>query len=219
MKLRAFTLAEILIVLMIIGVIAVLMLRNLRSDDFKEKTYIAKAYKAIDTFDQASSQIRDVESTNCPLGLLMYKSGFNADGSYDFEIGVVNSSGNVVNAQEALDIYGEHVKFEKSGFSFCDYTKYCEIQKAKGNDIEPDDIPGAKLPGDIYVGIKMDGVIDCPNFYLPESNGVLTVRADMKGNMPKCWAKLFIDVNGVDGPNEEGKDIYIYGLDALGVHH
>ncbi|MBR2068172.1 MAG: type II secretion system protein [Candidatus Gastranaerophilales bacterium] len=215
MKKTAFTLAELLITIMLIGTISVAMLRNVKSSDFKDRTNIAKAYKAIDIFDQASSQIRDVESEHCPIGQMLYKTGVKADGTYDYEIGVINSKGETVSAAELLEIYSEHIKFEKTGFSFCTYSPYCNTA-----GYAADKVSGAKLPGDIYIGLYVDGVKDCPDFYLPEVKQIVTVRNDFKTKKkPQCWAKLLVDTNGLDQPNALGKDIFVYGIDALGVHH
>ena len=225
MKNKAFTLAEILIVLVIIGVLAVIMMRNLRADNIKEKTYTAKAYKAILAFDQAAMQIRDINKTNCPMGKFIFSSGLKSGSTseYDYEIGLVNADKTVVNSQQALDIFGEEIKFTQTNLDFCNYSKYCENTNAgiaeEEDKIKAGDIPAAKMAGDVYVGIRVHDIEDCPSFHFPQIENALSPKTKLDGGTPQCWATLYIDANGKDEPNVEGRDIYKFGLDALGVYH
>ena len=213
MKNKAFTLAEILIVLTLIGIISIVMIRSTRSDNIDEKTNIAKAYKAIEVFDEASANVRDMgNKTDCPMGTLMYTTGKKADGTYDYEIGLNLDADNKENS--FFNIYSNYVKYEKTGLNFCNFSKYCS------NNSITTPIPAVKISGDTYVGIQiLDSVSDCPNFYLPEVSGVITQRTKLKGGKAQCWAKLYIDTNGLNGPNTLGKDVFVFGMDENGINH
>lgn len=191
---NAFTLAEVLICLMIIGVIAVVMIKNLRTQDFTEKSYIANGFKALETVQQASLKIRDLENTSCPMGSFMV----NVAGTYDYTL--VNASGTNANTTEVLNLYNNYLKLESVGINFCDYTGYCSNSAIKG----------AKLPGNVYIGFEVTSVTNCPNYYLPNSSTLLTGEG-------KCWGKLYVDTDGPKGPNQLGKDVFVMGLNEKGV--
>ena len=73
--------------------------------------------------------------------------------------------------------------------------------------------------GDVYVGIRVHDIEDCPSFHFPQIENALSPKTKLDGGTPQCWATLYIDANGKDEPNVEGRDIYKFGLDALGVYH
>ena len=220
MKNKAFTLAEILIVLVILGALSVVMMQSLRSDNFSKKEYIAKAYKVINTFDEAAVNIRDINSTDCPMGTFLYKSAKNADGTYDYELGLKLPASNQDKA--VLDIFGKYIKFEKTNLNFCDYSGYCENVN-KDIETEADkitNIPAVRFSKNMYAGLKLlSEVSDCPDYYLPEISSKITPKTKVSGEKPQCWAKLYADVNGIDAPNELGKDIFVFGLDENGIYH
>ena len=210
MKNKAFTLAEILIVMTIMGILAIVMIQNIKTDTMSEKTNYAKAYKAIEVFDEASANIRHASDADCPLGSLMYTTGKNANGTYDYDIGLNLPDSDKEEA--ALNIYSKYIKFDKTNLNFCNFSKYCA-----DNDIS--NLAGARFSNDIYIGLEiLDSISDCPDFYMPETEGVITQKTKVNGKKAQCWAKLYIDVNGNDGPNTLGKDIYIFGLDENGIN-
>lgn len=193
-KKQAFTLAEILICLVIIGFIALIMIKNVKTKDFTEKTYIASAFKAFESVQQASVKIRDSETESCPTGSFMV----NVAG--DWEYTLVNSSGINANTEEVLNLYGNYLKFENIGINFCDYTSFCSDEEIKG----------AKLPGNMYIGFEVTEIEDCPDYYMPNTATIINGSG-------KCWGKLYVDVDGTKGPNTLGKDVYVIGLNESGL--
>ncbi len=202
MKNKAYTLAEILITLTIVGMLAVIMFKNLRTDDHMEKTFVPKALKAIEVFGEASTQILDVDNANCPMSEFIINNN---------TIGLYNSSGKAVSSQEAFNMFAKFIKFEKSGINFCDNSGYCESSTS---------IPAGRISADTYVGLAVTSVTDCPDYYKPGVDTKVSVTTDLlTGAKTKCWAKLYIDVNGAEGPNTEGKDVFVLGMDRRGVHY
>ena len=207
----AFTLAEVLITLVIISFISIISIKTIKNnnDSFSGKDDYARVYKVIENFDYAFAQIRDLEKINCPMGKFINKTKIATSGTkYAYE--------KVLNAADAtavFDILKNYIKFDEEDLNFCDYSGYCDDSTQANN-------PAGKIAGDIYVGINMyDNISDCPNYYMPDA-GLITVRTDVKtGDKPKCWGNLLIDINGAKSPNSEGEDVYIFGLDENGIHH
>lgn len=207
MKSKAYTLAEILLVIVIIGVLSSLMIANLKTDKQINKTYIAKVMKVINDFEGASAEIMSIDTTRCPMGTFIG----NLAGVEEFVL-MDESGSNVANATDAVDTFANFIKFQQKGISFCNFTSYC-------NDAN---IIGAKYTGDIYVGIeKFEALEDCPEYKLPN-------MANMAANFPapknhitdtveKCWGKLYIDADGPNGPNTFGNDVFIFGLGKNGI--
>ncbi len=191
---KAYTLAEVLMCMVIIGFLAIIMVRNIKTKDFTEKNYTANALKIIQNMQQASLKIRELEKENCPT------ESFMVSVLDTWEYTLVDSSGNNLEAAEVIDLYGKYLKFEDSGFKFCDYTTYCSN----------DDIIGAKIAPESYIGIEITSIEDCPEYYIPGSDATTAGKG-------KCWGKLYIDVDGKKGPNTLGKDIFVYGLNETGV--
>ncbi len=191
---KGFTLAEVLVCMVIIGILAIIMVQNVKTKDFKEQGYIANALKIAENIQQASLKIREIEKTNCPM------ASFMVDIMGTWEYALINSSGNNATASDVINLYAKYIKFENTGLKFCDYTSYCSDDK----------IIGAKVPPESYIGIEVISVSDCPSYYIPGS----TTTTPGKG---KCWGKLYIDVDGNKGPNQLGKDVFVYGLNEIGV--
>ena len=191
---KAFTLVEILLCMVIIGVIAVVMVQTIKTKDFTEKSYIANALKIMDNIEQASLKIRELEKTNCPMGMFM----INIMDTWEYAL--VNSSGNSASATDVINLYAKYLKFENTGLKFCDHTGYCSN----------DDIIGAKIHSDSFIGFEITSTEDCPNYYMPGSDTLTNGKG-------KCWGKLYMDVNGTKGPDELGKDVFIFGMNEIGI--
>lgn len=209
-KKPAFTLVETMIVVILIGIISLTCVKNIRQNDTHGKEYIAKAYKVIENIDYALGQIRDLDKTNCPLGSFIIKNKIATSGTkYAYELGLLNVS----TSSDMFNVLKDYIKFEQTGLNFCDYSGYCSS----------DNYPAGRISGDIYIGTELyASVSNCPSYYTPEGELIDLTSDSMKefktGDFPKCWGRLLVDVNGAQGPNTEGQDIFIYGLDANGIH-
>ena len=203
MKNRAFTLAEMLICIVVMGLLAVATISNMKFQNFNDKKYVASAYKVVQEFQQASMEIISNDKESCPVGKFMA----------DNEFQLVNSSGSSPSLTEIMEIFAKHMKIEKIGSSFCDNTTYCtKISKASNK------ITGARLPGEIYVGIeKYDKISDCPSYIDLNKKETITPAKDFNNNTIKCWGQLYVDADGSKGPNALGEDVYIFGLGENGL--
>jgi len=207
MKKFAFTLAEIMLSMMVIGILSIIMLRNIKPQNFTEKSYVASANKLVSLYQDATLKIQEFDSNVCPNGKLMTKIG------NDWHITLYNADKEEIDAQEMIELYGNFIKFESDSFEFCDNTTYCS----------DDSIIGARLPGNMYLGFEvLDSIGDCPSYYLPGNetiNPAPTVFNVVSGEQEtaQCWAKYYIDVDGKKGPNALGKDVFVFGIDDKGL--
>ena len=114
---KAFTLGEILIALIIVGIISVILLRNIKMETFDEKANTLRAYKAISAIDDATAKIREVEKISCPTGSFME----NSTGALIYTIR--NSAGSAAaNSADLVALFGKYIKYQTSSLNFCDYT-------------------------------------------------------------------------------------------------
>lgn len=210
MKLKkAFTLAEISISIIIIGVICVIMIGALNPKKYDEKTNTASLMKTLEFISQASVQIMDMEDAKCPARSFMIKPA----GSAAWEFAILNSSGSSASAQEVAELFGEHLKYESNIISFCDYTSYCSDSNIKG----------AKLPNGAYIGFEITSTVqDCPAYRMPyeeTDTPAPTKYSKSTGTFEtaKCWGKLYIDTNGLKSPDTLGQDVYVFGLGENGI--
>ncbi len=194
---KAFTLAEIMVCISVMGILAVVMLMNIKPENFNKKSNIANAYKAIDEFEKASQMIREKETNAVPSGNFMTKI------LDEYEYAIINEDGSLKDANEVLELFQKYMKIENVGEEFCDNTGYCS---------SGDSYTGAKLTSEVHVGLEvLDKIEDCPIPKIPiDPDAVVPERG-------KCWGKLYVDTNGKKEPNNEGEDVFIFGLNEKGV--
>lgn len=218
MKKTAFSLAELLVCLILIGFMAVLALNGFKTGAFKEKQRRAEAYKVFSNFSHITAKLLESYPENFPSGALMYPVA----GTYNY--GIYNDDGEVANESDIVDIYSKLAQFKKSkvkdpetgemvALNFCNYSD-CEALGLK-EDVE---IPGALWFSNVYIGFlknPSDKLIDeCPSYFSPEHDEEISFPDDSK---KYCWGKLYVDTNGKSGPNTLGQDVYIFGLDETGI--
>ena len=211
---KAFTLAEILICMAIIGALGVVLMRSISNQNFDEKEYALKAHKAMRLIDEASAQIIQSEVEQVPAGAFM----INTAGSWEYVIcSAANSCTNKATSQKLIDLYKKYIKFESTTSNFkSNYTGYSSA---------PTSIYGAKIPGEIYIGMEVNSnnsITACPStVYIPASelktNETFVASTTANTSDKKCWGKIYIDTNGKKGPNELGKDVYVFGMGEFGI--
>lgn len=212
MKLKGFTLAEVSIALIIMGIICSIMLNSLNPNKSREKLDKIAAQKAIALFEETTVQMLEKHKTNFPLGAWMAEGVNN---TWEF-VTYKDGDGNEAESIDIVDFYKEYIEFDSDVIDFCDFT---ELEACDDKNIK-----GAKLPNGVYFGIEKFDSADttCPQYYLPQDNSLYLnpVQFDSKTNNfieKKCWGKIYFDINGPKAPNEEGKDIFIYGMGEYGL--
>lgn len=211
---KAFTLIEVVICITILGIIAIVMLKSISDQNFNEKEYALKAHKAIRLIDEASAQIIQSESEWLPTGAFMTKS----TGSWEYAVCTAPSScTTLASSSQIINLFRRYIKFENTypGTYKNFYTGY---------DI-PDGSSGGIIQGKIYVGFENNAnntIKACPDeVYIPTSeqkNGTdFVVSSTIDTSNKNCWGKVYIDTNGNKGPNELGKDIYVFGMGEFGI--
>ncbi len=213
MKSKAFTLAEIIIVLTIIGVLATIMMVTVRPDKFREDVNLANARKAIEFINQAAVQIMDLEHVQCPSSAFMVKPA----GTSTWEFDLLDEDGDAADSEAIAALFGNYMKYETGIVDFCAATGACPSGTAANT------IMGARTTGDIYIGFeKFANIGNCPAYRIPgETTDTaapksLNVRTGDQESV-QCWGKIYIDVDYKDTRNIIGDDLYVYGLGQYGI--
>ena len=236
-KFTAFTLAETLITLTTIGVLAAIMISLMDVTSVYEKTDAAKVYKAFEEVQQAAAKIRSTETGKCPEGTFLTKirnmsqSDILAADAYNYEYALYKDDDATTLAPTAdvARLFAQYLRFEQGRYAppqayspvtFCNYTSYCSNNA----------IVGGKMAGDVYIGFEVFGdtaVQTCPKeLYMPKFN-----KEDYKNHQyyeyitktdaqaGKCWGKVYVFVKRNKAQNTLGKDIFVWGLDENGLTH
>jgi len=232
---NAFTLMEITVAMMLIGIFAIAVTKAINLKEFDAKTSAANAYKVFDVVQQASSKIRATESEQCPSGLFLDRvlaDNTTAANPFTYEYGLYDTNGTTLaNTRAVLKLFGNHLRFEQTNLNFCDYSNYCPSSNKS--------ILGARIAGGVYIGFEVYGdsaLRDCPDkYFMPyysedkakENNSKnrkdvayseeIELQKDMNGNAKKCWGNLYVDTDGPKGKGELGKDVFIWGLSENGI--
>jgi len=203
MSKKGFTLAEVSIAMMIMAFLCLIMIQAFNPKKYQEKTNKAAALKAIEFTNQATAQMLDNED-NFPTASWMIKTG--GLNSWEYTSTATTST-------DIIGLYEEFLKFEGGVINFCDKSGYCDDDKIKG----------AKVAGGTYFGIeKFDAITDCPSYRMPyeETDSPAPSEFDPKTatyTTKKCWGKVYLDINGSSGPDELGKDVYVFGMGEFGL--
>ena len=206
MKKNAFTLVEVMICLIIVALLAIVMISNLKSKNFKEKSYIGAINKYIALAQETFSKITE-DQTACPTGSFMQKV------SGTWQVTTYKSDGtSKINATEFMNLFGQHIKFKSGVINFCDNSGWCTDTTVKG----------AKLPGGAIIGISIGDVQDCREYYMPGETSPRTAPtvydiATGQRQTEKCFGSFYIDANALDGPNNRGKDVFVIGIGKKGL--
>ena len=217
-KRMAFTLAEILIVVMLIGVLAMVMMKKTSTKGFEDKANLANAQKVFNNIQEAAVNILANEEEKCPAHLFITKIA----GTYEYAIVKDREDEEPANTDDVLEIFSKYLRFEKNNLNFCEYSNYCESSNTS--------IKGGRLSGgNIYIGFEVfgdDELQDCPNeYYLPSYSENDSANKEIsselitkeEGTTGKCWGKVYVDVDGLKGKGELGKDVYVWGLTEQGL--
>ncbi len=219
MKKLAFTIAELVICLMVIGVLAAVTISTMDTKNFYQKSYLASARKIINEFDQASLKIRD-NKDNCPEGV--------------FIVDITNSSAEAVHTLNTGNIVGTYKRYTKilnESSNICSTatsnTSMCPSGATR---------PGGKLPSGAYIAFEIFSSLSTCKYYdlekmvqMQKDKETINMstapmlsassRIDTLSSKTKCWGRLWVDMNGKTAPNIEGQDVFGFYLGSQGVFH
>ena len=205
-KKPAFTLTEIMLAVVIIGIVAACLARSVMNNNYDEKGNTLMAFKAIETISSISSQIRQTETEVLPTGKFLVKA---ADGTYKFAVLSTKADTKEADAEEVAELFGVYMKKDGDVIDFCSVSGACSDTSIKG----------FRLPGNLYLGFEKYGEIkNCPDFYMPDDKSQsLSASVDFDGATRQCWGSVHIDTNGAKGPNILNEDYYVFGMDENGI--
>lgn len=186
---KAFTLAEVLITLGIIGIVAALTMPSLIAN-YKKQEYVTQLKKAVSTIEQGfRKRMADIECTDLNCGGIqefMYPDYFESEIKKNFEI------------VSACPAKPECMPRDKSG-NLLKYKNLGEGYAAKGLK----DYSIFILKSGAIIGLQ-------DTFCAP----VKTTKA--AGFDYNC-AFVLIDVNGLKSPNQFGRDVFYFLLNEMGL--
>ena len=203
MKKYGFTLAEVLITLGIIGVVAAMTIPTLISD-YQKRTYVTGLQRAYAQIQQVFKLAMAQDAVDLLQNTELIQS-----------INGTNTTDN--NDQNAfISKLGEYIKIQKACNSM-DFSNGChDIQYTDLSDTNTDpfnrggDIQIFTSDGMIYYFTEMDKTA-----YFRNQADCDRIKAD-GGSMCSDIGTISIDVNGSKGPNKQGRDLFRLDVDAYG---
>lgn len=204
MKRKGFTLAEVLIALAIIGVVAVLTIPTLVSG-YKKEVWASSLATAISNLEIATTTMIVKEGADDIYGTKAWKNV--AEDSPDL---------NEDNIQQFLADFGEtlQLSFKEDEPQAKDFYESTGLYDINGNEFNP--------TSDVCLlrGLTLTGKNNIVYFFYFESavSGVKPEEDvyDLGGNLTYISAHVEIDVNGKDKPNTIGKDIFKFVMGSDG---
>ena len=203
----AFTLAEVLITLGVIGVVASLTLSPFISKQ-QEKSTVVALEKAYSVLSQASKMAiaKDDEINNW-------------------------CTGEPVNLQECSKIIADKFEKELKIVKKCKTTdKSCIPNKAKGwkplysEAYHMPTVQPLSLAYDDTILLTSDGMILMFMANFPDNDNSVWCPSGLRGSLATYWAAYYgycgyirVDINGLKGPNVYGKDLFEFKIYRDGI--
>ena len=192
MKKTGFTLAEVLITLVIIGVIGALTVPALIQNTQKQE-YVTALKKAYSTLSQVTQQI------------IMEEGSPKAD-----------DGGWAADYDKIYDLYSRHLNLAKKCNSpvDCNFPQCISYLKSSANGRMPGHCLGGSSSSDYKPLALADGsVITFDSIWRAVS---ADCSKNFNGTNFGC-ASMFIDVNGMKKPNEFGRDVHEFVITEKGL--
>lgn len=192
LKLKAFTMAEALIVMTMLGIIATIMLTTLKPAEFRDKGLRVAAKKILSEIDTATTQIL-INNTQDGTLTRVYK----ADSSDVLNLGETANSNTY--SGEFATLYKKYLTATREACNTS--TCPCNSYTAK-----------FYLKDGACVGITTGAMTANTKTIFP---GESTVNDAIKPS----YGVLFFDTNGAEEPNLIGKDQFVLPLNAGGIQY
>ena len=193
MKKHAFTMAEAVLVMTILGIIATIMITALKPAEFKEKGLKVLAKKVMSELDNATTQILLNNSADGTLDKL-YKPD-----TAENETPTTFSAADENQAENMGKLYKKYLTTIRKDCSNATECGACSTYDAK-----------FFLKDGACVGIKSSAQENAPTIFPgeTETNAVSATHG-----------VIFFDINGKDEPNAPGKDQFLMPLNSEGIQY
>ncbi len=200
---KGFTLAEVLITIGIIGVVAALTIPTLIKN-YQEKIMVSKV-------KQAHSQLMNaiqlyVAQNNCQNMLCLFDTKKTSD-EVAAELATVIKKAQVCTSADTAKKYCRYYEFKDNKPTY----------KVDGVYASSDGMSRSGriyLPNGVIFGIRQRS--ECPSIdvsIIKDENGNEIDRVETVNNI--C-AYVYIDINNIQGPNQFGADVYRYNVKLTG---
>lgn len=213
----AFTLAEVLITLAIIGVVAAMTLPTLISNHQKQ-TYVTGLKKAVNIAQNMLKKMQADEEASSVGATKLFSEGI-------CERVLVNDNGETVNGNGCEDFYGNPSVFEAIVPKYLKVVKICKGEDCKqlyrtgSFNCSNNNCTLRVSSGSGRKPCSITNVTDvCPalqGFYT-EDGMIFYIYPASPGINVGARIEFLVDVNGEKGPNVLNRDLFEFGLDANG---
>ena len=194
---KAFTMAEAIIVMTILGIIATIMITNLKPSEYRDKGLQVMAKKVLQQLDTATQQIMINNTQNGKLTTI-YLPGTTTQVNYasidKTNLGILYKKYLVTSRRPCTN----EADCGFPGLIHSDGHLVFYLKDGSSVGITPATCPTDSSCSAIYPGEKE--VVD-----------IHTARGTL--------GMIFFDVNGPDEPNVEGKDLFVVGVNADGIFY
>ena len=192
MKKSAFTMAEAVLVMTILGIIATIMITTLKPAEFKEKGLAVLAKKVLSEIDTATTQIL-LNNTQDGTTEKIYVPGSTTT--------TFNANQSSVNAADSGRLGALYKSYLTATRKPCTNTTDCGGCSALSNKFY--------LKDGACVGIAVGKPAAVNATWFPgETNST---------NNQSNYGTIFFDTNGIDEPNVLGKDQFLIPLGKEGI--
>ena len=199
MKTNGFTMAEAIIVMTILGIIATIMITNLKPAEYRDTALLVQAKKILNNIDEATNQILINNSFDGTMKTLYIP---NTSTMFEFK----DTCNHVANLYQ---IYLVKTRKNYKEVNLNDGGNYIWGMKTNGTADGFKYQKGFILKDGSFIGItcrQNDGDRTC----FPGETSIKETVDDIQG-------RIIFDVNGEDEPNIPCKDIFAFSINNQGL--
>ncbi len=201
MRIKAFTVVEMITTVIILGIIAVILIVNMRPNQIKKETLIKAGKASYIQVDYATAQLIAKNTKNYTLARVVGDSG---------EFSIASSS----NTAALINVYKKRLRGLRSK-TLGNVYKNADLKNEAGSVVESglsvSDFTGFTTKDAGYFGVRLHGNCTTSEAYLYNP-----VRPTLRTQSNSC-GQIFFDVNGEQEPNTLGIDQYLVSLTLNGV--
>ena len=191
-KLKAFTMAEAILVMTVLGIIATIMITTLRPSEFQEKGLQILAKKVLSEIDTATSNVLFNDSADSTFDHLYENGSTNMFTVADTSANGGEATIKLIQLYKKYMITTRNKPTRKTTFVGTNDEFYLVLKN------------GAEM------GIKFYKIDSYVTIFPGETN---TIHSSCP------YGFIYFDINGKDSPNVMGKDAFVVPLDKTGIKY